>query len=360
MKDWDATKYLKICSPGRVNLIGEHTDYSLGYVMPMAIDLHTYLEAVKSEEVILYSESLRDGGRFKVDVLERENSWLDYVKGIYYILQRKGYRVGGMHGRIYGNLPIGSGLSSSASLELAILEFLNSSYDLNLKRIEMAIIAQEAENEFVGMPCGIMDQMAIVLGKEKHGIFIDTENLRYEYVPIPPELQILIFDTGVRRSLATSAYKDRRKTIENALKKLGKRSSKYVDEKELEKLNSMERKRLGYVLRENRRVIEARDALKEGDLEKLGKIITDAHKDLASNFEVSCQELDFFVSLAIKCGAIGARLTGAGFGGSAIALFLRNPRNCGEEILKEYRKKFIHNAKYYIVRPSEGVRRCMD
>ncbi len=358
MKNLDVTSSMKICSPGRVNLIGEHTDYSFGYVMPMAINLYTYLEGNKDKDVALYSENLRMGGRFKIDDLRRENNWLDYVKGIYYILQSRGYRVGGMHGRIYGNLPIGSGLSSSASLELAILEFLKENYILNLKKMEMAIIAKEAENNYVGMPCGIMDQMAIVLGKKGYALFIDTENLSYEYIPFPKDLKILIFDTGIQRELAHSAYRERKQFISLILKKLGKHNSKSIGENELSKLSARERKMLGYVVRENQRVLKARDALKYGDIEDFGALLLEAHWDLANNYEVSCEELDFFVNKAMQHGALGARLTGAGFGGSAIAIF-ESIQDAGERIKREYEKRFMHQARYHIVKPAEGVRVCM-
>ena len=350
---------MKICSPGRVNLIGEHTDYSLGYVMPMAIDLYTYLEGTKNRDVVLYSENLGMGGKFKIDNFEKENNWLDYVKGIYYSLYKRGYRAGGMHGRIYGNLPIGSGLSSSASLELAVLEFLKESYISNLNRIEMAIIARDAENNFVGMPCGIMDQMAVALGKKGYALFIDTENLNYEYIPFPKDLNVLIFDTGIHRELANSAYEERQQLISLALKKLGKHTSKDVSENELNKLNMRERKMLGYVLRENQRVLDARDALKNENIEFFGNLLLEAHWDLSNNYGVSCEELDFFVNKVMQYGALGARLTGAGFGGSAIAIF-EDIDNAGEMIKREYEKRFMHQARYHIVKPSDGVRLCMD
>ena len=350
---------MKICSPGRVNLIGEHTDYSFGYVMPMAIDLYTYLEGTKNRDVVLYSENLEMGGKFKIDSFEKENNWLDYVKGIYYSLYKRGYRAGGIYGRIYGNLPIGSGLSSSASLELAVLEFLKENYTLHLKRIEMAIMARDAENNFVGMPCGIMDQMAVALGKKGYALFIDTENLNYEHIPFPKDLNVLIFDTGIHRELANSAYEERQQLISLALKKLGKCTSKNVSENELNKLNARERKMLGYVLRENRRVLDARDALKNENIEFFGNLLLEAHWDLSNNYGVSCEELDFFVNKAVQHGALGARLTGAGFGGSAIAIF-ENIDNAGEIIKREYEKRFMHQARYHIVKPSDGVRLCMD
>ncbi len=350
---------MKIASPGRVNLIGEHTDYSLGYVMPMAINLYTYLEGEKSEDVVLYSQALQSSARFSPKNFERSGGWEDYVKGIYFSLQKRGYDVGGLRGKIYGNLPIGSGLSSSASLELAVLDFLKEVYNLDLTRRDLALIAKEAENEFVGVPCGVMDQMAIALGKRGHVIFIDTESLKYEYLPFPKDLQVLIFDTGVRRELASSKYKEIKDIVTSALKKIGKRASKEITPSDLEKLNGEEKIRLEYILRENQRVLDARDALKNRDIETLGILLLEAQWDLAKNYGVSSPELDYFVKLAVKNGALGARLTGAGFGGSAIALFVELD-NRGEFILKEYKKRFMHNAKYYIVEPSDGVGRCMD
>ena len=350
---------MKINSPGRVNLIGEHTDYSLGYVMPMAINLYTYLEGEKSKNVILYSRTLQSRAQFSPQDLERENDWADYVKGIYFALQKRGYGPGGIRGEIYGTLPIGAGLSSSASLELAILYFLNESYNLNLTRKDMALIAKEAENEFVKVPCGVMDQMAIALGKRGYAIFIDTESLEYEHIPFPKDLKIMIFDTGVRRELASSKYKEIKETVASALQKIGKRSSKEINLKDLESLESEERRRLEYILRENQRVLDAKDALKENNLVTLGNILLEAHWDLAKNYGVSSPELDYFVNLAMRYGALGARLTGAGFGGSAIALFM-DLDDRGEWILKEYKKRFMHDARYYIVEPSDGVGLCMD
>ena len=350
---------MKISSPGRVNLIGEHTDYSLGYVMPLAINLYTYLEGERYENVILHSRTIGEKGFFDPESFTREGNWLDYPKGIYFSLQKRGYMPGGLKGEIYGTLPIGAGLSSSASLELAILEFLNQEYNLNLSRMDEALIAKDAENEFVGVPCGIMDQMAIALGKRGTALFIDTENLEYEYIPFPKNLKILVFDTGVRRELSHSSYWERRNTVLSALEKLKKSSSKYVSLEDLEKLSEKEKIRMGYVIRENQRVLDAKDALRNYDWEMLGSLLLEAHWDLAENFGVSCDELDFFVKAAMKYGALGARLTGAGFGGSAIALF-EDPEDVGEKIKREYERKFMHHAKYYMVVPSDGVGKCMD
>ena len=348
---------LKISSPGRVNLIGEHTDYSLGYVMPMAINLYTFLEGEKFKSVDIYSENLKEKTSFELQNFGRENDWGDYIRGIFWALTNHNYNLGGLRGRIYGNLPIGAGLSSSASLELAILEFLNEEYKLNLSKMKEAILAKEAENKFVGVPCGVMDQMAVALGKREYAIFIDTENMEYEYVPFP-DMNILVFDTGIRRELANSEYTKRKEIIEKALKELGKRSSKYVNPDELIKLQNQQKRFLGYIIRENQRVLDARDYLKKGNLNEFGSIITEAHWDLAKNYGVSSPELDFFVNKAIEYGALGARLTGAGFGGSAFAIFTQEPSEIGKRILMEYKIRFPHNARYFVVNSSNGVSAC--
>lgn len=343
-------------SPGRVNLIGEHTDYSLGYVMPMAVNLYTVLEGEKAEEVTLYSEHFKEEKSFKLGHLIREGSWIDYVKGIYWVLGEEEYSVGGMKGRISGNLPIGAGLSSSASLELAVLAFLNQAYSLNLPRLDMALLAKRAENEFVGVPCGILDQFAIAFGKQGHAVFLDTDTLDYEYVPFPEDVSVVVFYTGVKRELAFSAYAERRAIVEEALRILGKRTSKEVGREELSRLPSLHARYLGYIVRENHRVLQVRDALKASDIERVGELLTEAHWDIARNYGVSCDELDFFVRKAKELNAYGARLTGAGFGGSAIVLVDRErARQFGEEILREYKKKFPWDARYFVVEPSGSV-----
>ncbi|USS41729.1 galactokinase [Thermococcus aggregans] len=348
---------VRVESPGRVNLIGEHTDYTFGYVMPMAINLYTVLEGEKAQEVTLYSEHFKEERSFKPDQLNRENAWIDYVKGIYWVLKKEGYSVGGMKGKISGDLPIGAGLSSSASLELAVLEFLNKAYSLNLSRLEMALLAKKAENEFVGVPCGILDQFAIAFGKKDHVIFLDTDTLKYEYVPFPEDVSMVVFYTGVKRELASSAYAERRVIVKEALSILGKRTSKEVSEEELSRLPSLYARYLGYIVRENRRVLKVRDALKSGDIVRVGELLMEAHWDIARNYEVSCEELDFFVRKAKELNAYGARLTGAGFGGSAIALVDREEaQQFGEKILREYKERFPWEARYFVVEPAEGVK----
>ncbi|MBO3802086.1 MAG: galactokinase [Candidatus Brockarchaeota archaeon] len=347
---------MKVLSPGRVNLIGEHTDYTHGYVMPVAIDLYTKIQGEKSEDVELYSEVFNETKRFQLNKLVKENSWIDYAKGIYKILFERNFNPKGIKGKVGGNLPISSGLSSSASFELAIIYSLNELYSLKISRKEMALLSQKAENEFVGVPCGIMDQFVVALGKENNAIFIDTETLNYEYVPIPEDVQIIVFHTGIKRELASSAYAERRRITEEVLKKLGKNSSKYVNEEELENFPEIHKKRFSYVIRENRRVERAKEELKNNNIETFGKILVEAHWDIAKNYEVSCEELDFFVKKAVEYGAYGARLTGAGFGGAAIAVADKeSAKTIAEKIFVEYSKRFSWKAKYLLVKASEGV-----
>ncbi|NJE07862.1 galactokinase [Thermococcus sp. M39] len=347
----------RVISPGRVNLIGEHTDYTFGYVMPMAVNLYTVIEGEKSEVVELYSEHFNERKTFELDSFQKENSWVDYVKGIYKVLFDAGFRPRGIKGRISGNLPIGAGLSSSASFELGIMQFLNEAYNLGIPRKDMALLAQKAENEFVGVPCGIMDQFVIALGKEGHAMFIDTETLHYEYIHLPKDMQVLVFYTGIKRELASSAYVDRKRMAEKILKRIGKKSSKEVIERDLRGLPGIYKKRFAYIIRENERVLKAKEALKKGDIEKFGKILTEAHWDIAENYGVSCGELDFFVRKVVKLGAYGARLTGAGFGGTAIAIVDKEKaEEIAEKILREYTKVFNWKARYFLVEASDGVR----
>lgn len=347
---------ITVKSPGRVNLIGEHTDYTYGYVMPMAIDLYTIITAEKYDKVQLYSEHFNEEKTFTLDNLTKEGSWIDYVKGVLWVLIQEGYKIGGLKGKITGDLPLGAGLSSSASFEVGILEVLNQLYNLNIDPLKKALLAKKAENEFVGVPCGILDQFAVVFGKKDNVIFLDTQTLQYEYIPFPKDVSVLVFYTGVKRELASSEYAERKRIAEESLRILGKESSKEVTEKDLGKLPPLHRKFFSYIVRENARVLEVRDALKEGDIEKVGKILTTAHWDLAENYRVSCEELDFFVKKAMELGAYGARLTGAGFGGSAIALVDKDKaKTIGDAILRENLAKFSWKAKYFVVKPSDGV-----
>ena len=347
----------RVVSPGRVNLIGEHTDYTLGHVLPMATDLHTSLEATPAEQVTVRSSAVGDRRTFETDDREREDAWIDYVKGCYAVLEDAGYDPGGFDGELGGTLPLGSGLSSSASLELAVMAFLDDAYDLGLSRERMAELSQRVENDFVGVSCGIMDQFAVALGRDGHALHIDTETLDYDPVPFPDDVQVVVYHTGVERGLIDSEYNQRRETVEAAMETLGVDTSKDVREDDLTDLPALQRQRLGYVVRENRRVERATDALEAGDIDLFGDILQAAHEDIAENYEASCEELDFFVDTAMEQGAYGARLTGAGWGGAAIALVEEaGAETFARSVHDTYRDRYPdHDSHYHLITPSDGV-----
>ena len=347
----------EVRAPGRVNLIGEHTDYTGGDAMPIATDLRTTLVAEPAADVNVRSDALNAEGRFDPAYFAADGTWLDYIKGVYHVLDDAGHDPGGFHGQIGGDLPLGSGLSSSASLELAVLAFLNEAYDLGLDRTALALLGQRVENEYVGVSCGIMDQFAVALCRERSALHIDTDTLTSDPVSIPANMRVLVFHTGVARELVDSAYNERRSTVEAALDRLGRETSKAVTEADLSKLPPLDRRRVGYLRRENRRVIEAKDALAAGDLGRFGGILVTAHRDIAENYEASCPELDFVVDTAVDAGAYGARLTGAGWGGAAIAIVdVGNAEAVARELEARYADRFPeHDAEAYLVEPSAGV-----
>ena len=349
---------VKILSPGRVNLIGEHTDYTGGYVMPMAIDLYTVVEGWKNDPVDLFSYAYSERKQFEVDELEKEDDWIDHVKGVYWVLKEEGYSSGGMKTSFDGDLPIGSGLSASASFELGVMTLLDELYDLGLNDEEKALLCQRVENDYVGVSCGIMDQFVISMGEKGKVMVLDTDTLEYEFVDFPEELKVVVFHTGVERELKSSEYNERRKTVEDALEKLDVDNSKELSEDDLEGLSELEKKRLGYIVRENERVIDTEEALEDGDLEKVGDILVEAHEDIAENYEASCEELDFLVKKSVEKGALGARLTGAGWGGAAIALWKgENVERFAEEVFDDYKDEYDHDdADYFVVEPSDGVK----
>jgi galactokinase len=310
-----------VVAPGRVNLVGGHTDYSGGSVLPVATNLHTRIDAVSQpERVTVRSLAMDETRTFAAGDHEPTNDWLDYVKGCYAVLGVAGYDPAGFEGVIRGDLPLGAGLSSSASLEVAVLALLDDVNDLGLTRTELARLGQRVENEFVGVPCGVLDQSAVALTREGHALRLDTATLKHEHVPLPAGLRLLVFHTGVERTLSETPYSERRETVTAALDRLGVEASTAVEEGDLDDLPEKERCRLGYVVRENERVLRASDALATGDAETVGDLLLTAHQDLAANFAASCAELDAAVEAAVEAGAYGARVTGAGWGGAIVAL----------------------------------------
>jgi len=346
-----------VTSPGRVNLVGGHTDYAGGHVLPFATDLHTALDATPADRVTVRSDALGERRSFATDDREQTGSWLDYVKGCYAVLYEAGYSPGGFTGTLSGTLPLGSGLSSSASLELAVLALLNEADGLGLDRERLAELGQRVENDFVGVNCGILDQFAVSLGRAGHALHVDTGTLVYDPVPVPDDLRVVVYHTGVTHELVDSAYNERRETVERALDALGVETSTALSEADLDGLPERQRRRLGYVVRENERVLRAKAALQAGDAATVGDVLSAAHRDIAANYDASCAELDYVVETAVDSGAHGARLTGAGWGGAAVALVdAADASEVASSVHDAYRDRYPdHDGRFHLVTPSAGV-----
>lgn len=355
-------------APGRVNLIGEHTDYNGGHVFPCALTLGTYGIARKREDNKLRFYSANFG---KLGIMESsledlipsdKAGWTNYPKGVMWAFEKRGHKLTcGMDFLIYGNIPNGSGLSSSASLEVLTGLALKDLYGFDVSMIDIALIGQYSENNFNGCNCGIMDQFASAMGKKDHAIFLDTNTLQYEYAPVVlPDAKIVIVNSKVKHSLVDSAYNDRRNECETALKEL----QKVVDIKALGEMSEEEfevhkdaisseicRKRAKHAVYENQRTIRAVAALKENDIETFGKLLNASHLSLRDDYEVSCEEVDMLVDLAWKLpGVLGARITGGGFGGCTVNI-VKNEAvdHFVDTIGREYKKAFGHDAEVYVV-----------
>ncbi len=358
-------------APGRVNLIGDHTDYNGGFVFPAAIDLETQVAArLGLEDVAVWSVQFDESDAFGAPPgsgLEPRGGWRDYVRGVVRVAAEDGLPVAPCQLMIDGDVPLGSGLSSSAALEVAVLEALDALFDWRLAPVRLALLAQRAENTFVGVACGVMDQMVSALGKRDHALLIDCRSLETEAVPLHLEaigVQIAVLDSGVPRTLATAGYNRRRQECEEGLALLATRlgrqlgSLRDVDRQEFEALREelppRIRARLTHVFGENDRVLRARQALATGDVATFGSLMSDSHASLRDDYEVSCAELDTLVALCdAEPGILGARLTGAGFGGSAVAL-----ATAGADLdrtLARYREATGRPARMWRLAAAEGA-----
>jgi galactokinase len=305
-------------APGRVNLIGEHTDYNGGFVLPCAIDRRIAV-AIGAGEGALYSADF-DQTR-QID--EKDSSWADYPRGVAWAMGEAGHEIGGFRAAFAGDVPLGSGLSSSAAIEAATALALDAFFGLRVGRTDLAIICQRAENDYVGVGSGIMDQYASLLCEAGAALLIDCRSLEAESVPLDLQaasLALVVCDTRVERGLADTGYNDRRATCERAARMLGVEELRDATEGDLDLLSGAELKRARHVVSENARVLEAVGALRDWDFEEFGRLMYASHASLRDDYEVSTPELDTFVKAAEQHGARGARLTGAGFGGCAIAL----------------------------------------
>ncbi|MDT2764332.1 galactokinase [Enterococcus asini] len=346
-------------APGRINLIGEHTDYNGGHVFPASITIGTYGLASKREDdrVRLYSENFPEKGviEFSINDLEfrKEDDWTNYPKGMMKFLKSDGYTIDtGMDILYYGTIPNGAGLSSSASIELLTGVILNDLFALSVKMIDLVEVGKRVENKFIGVNSGIMDQFAIGMGKKDHAILLDTNTLEYELVPAEfGDYSVAIMNTNKRRELADSKYNERRAECEEALSRLQtKLTIKSLGELDEATFTANESligdeiliKRAKHAVTENERTLKAKEALVAGDLAAFGKLLDASHASLRDDYEVTGVELDTLVATAqAQPGVLGARMTGAGFGGCAIALvhnsewdnFVNNVKSAYEEVI---------------------------
>lgn len=364
-------------APGRVNLIGEHTDYNGGHVFPCALTLGTYGLARKREDRTLrfYSVNFEKLGVVETSlddlVPHKEASWTNYPKGVMWAFEKRGYRLDhGLDILIWGNIPNGSGLSSSASLEVLTGVILKDIYGFDqVSMVDIALIGQDAENNFNGCNCGIMDQFASAMGKKDHAIFLDTNTLNYEYAPVVLEdAKIVITNSKVKHSLVDSAYNDRRNESETALRELQTeleiQTLGDLTEEEFEMHKNaikdpIRQKRAKHAVYENRRTIRAVEALKNNDVELFGKLMNASHQSLRDDYEVSCEEIDILVDLAQAMpGVLGSRITGGGFGGCTVSIVKNDTVDrFVEEIGKAYQEKVGHEAEFYVVEIGDGAGR---
>ena len=364
-------------SPGRVNLIGEHTDYNGGHVFPCALTLGTYGAARKREDnkIHFYSMNLDsfDVVEASLDDLtnKKEYNWANYPLGVVWAFKEKGHTItSGFDMVIWGNIPNGSGLSSSASLEVLTGVILTDLFEIkDLSMTDLALIGQYSENNFNGCNCGIMDQFAVAMGKKDHAIFLDTSDLSYEYAPcVLDGAKIVITNSKVKHSLVDSAYNDRSNECAAALKALQSEldiqalgdltPEEFEAHKSLIK-DEIQLQRAKHAVYENQRTIDAVTALKAGDIESFGKLMNQSHISLRDDYDVSCEEIDILVDLAWKIpGVLGSRITGGGFGGCTVSIVKDESIDTFiETIGKTYLEKVGHEAEFYTVDIGDGASR---
>lgn len=360
-------------APGRVNLIGEHTDYNGGHVFPCALTIGTYGVVRKREDRVLrfYSMNFEQLGVItsSLDDLKPDPAadWTNYPKGVIWAFGEKGMEITqGMDLLLYGNIPNGSGLSSSASVEVLTGYILRDLYGCDVTNQDIALIGQYSENKFNGVNCGIMDQFAIAMGKKDHAIFLDTATLEYTYAPIVlQDAKIVISCSNKKRGLGDSKYNERRAECEKALEELqqyaGISSLGDLSEEEFEKYKGAikdedRRKRAKHAVYENQRTIHAVEALKNGDLEQFGKLMNESHVSLRDDYEVTGIELDTLAEEAWKVdGVIGSRMTGAGFGGCSVSIVKNDAVDTFiEQVGKAYLEKIGYAADFYVVEIGDG------
>ena len=358
-------------APGRVNLIGEHTDYNDGFVMPVAINFSTWVAVAPRADRTLsvFSENFQEEVSFDLDdpAPQPRRHWSDYVRGVAWALEQSGYRLRGAQLQIRGDVPIGAGLSSSASIEVATAFALLSHSGFEVQRVELARLCQRAENDFVGMRCGIMDQFISCQGEKGKALLLDCRSLEYRLLPLPENVRLVICNTMVKHELAAGEYNKRRAECEEGVRHLAQRLNdvsalRDVTMSQLESagqdLPEVIYRRCRHVISENGRVLQAQDALLKGDLLEFGRLMNESHSSLRDDYEVSCKELDLMVELANECqGVIGARMTGGGFGGCTVNLVAdESTEEFERQIKSNYKATIGINPEVYVCHAAEGVK----
>ncbi len=359
-------------APGRINIIGEHTDYNHGFVLPAAIHMCIQFLASRRADnhVRIWAEDFKEESSFSsrnIPTLE-EYHWDSYIKGIFWVLAKNGFSTGGINGLVCGDIPIGAGLSSSAALEVSVINGLDALFRLGIPPMERARLAQQAENDFVGIKCGLMDQFISVFGEENTAIFLDCLSFDFEKIPLDlheNNLELLVYDTRVKRELSRSAYNTRRSEAADA--ELYLQSSGFpgyrgttLDMLKTQKdgMDTVLFRRARHVICENVRVQRAKEALQNENFSALGELLFESHMSLRENYEVSCPELDLIYEFGQKfSGCLGARLTGAGFGGSGIALVKKKDADVFmREIVDLAREKRYRKPRVFPVKIDKGAK----
>lgn len=366
-------------APGRINLIGEHTDYNGGHVFPCAITFGTYCFVKKRDDlnVRMYSVNFAEKGiiEFSLNNLDYQNDhhWGNYPKGMLRFVRDSGYKIpNGFDVLFYGNIPNGAGLSSSASIEMLTGIMIDGLFQLEIPRLELVKLGQKVENEYIGVNSGIMDQFAVGMGRADSGILLDCQTLDYEYAPIQLENhKIIIMNTNKRRELADSKYNERRSECEEALSDLQKAlniialgqitEELFENSKHLIK-NETVRKRAKHAVYENQRTLKALQALRNGNLEEFGALMNASHNSLRDDYEVTGIELDTLVEASwAQQGVVGARMTGAGFGGCAIAIVEKDKvEDFISEVGKAYKQKIGYAADFYVASIGDGAKEILN
>ncbi|MHA1775380.1 MAG: galactokinase [Promethearchaeia archaeon] len=360
-----------VFAPGRVNLIGEHTDYSEGFVLPIAIDMGitVALSIIPDSEVVAVYSIDYDKKIVAMysDFNRSQETWFNYPMGVAKILKNQGYNIGGLRITFTGNIPQGAGLSSSAALEAAVALGIKNLFNLDISRKDLAKICQKAEHEIIGVQCGIMDQYISLLAEKDKYMFLDCRSLDYEMIPCDfSPYHLIITNSNVPHKLSQSKYNERVSECMEAVKIMANDDSKKTlrdfTMEEFEKMKihlpPNNQKRALHVISENERVLKAKKALSSGDLEAFGTLLIESHASLRDNYEVSCPELDWLVESAITIkGCVGSRMTGAGFGGCTIGLFSDSALIEYKKKLQDYETKFGYRAVIYESSPQQGARK---